>query len=143
MKHRTLAGLLIAVIVLLIASQSLMVVAQGRSAVILRFQRAVRSGIAPGLHLKLPLLDHPIYLDDGWIVLDGQRENGGLEKVATNDGSPLELGYVLLWRISDAGMFCTRNPGCDETQGAYTINQAALPLFKQAFAAHSFDEALA
>ncbi|MGH8400132.1 MAG: hypothetical protein ACRESU_03430, partial [Gammaproteobacteria bacterium] len=26
---------------------------------------------------------------------------------------------------------------------AYTINQAALPLFKQAFAAHSFDEALA
>jgi modulator of FtsH protease HflC len=142
MKHHVVAGLLIAVIALLVASQGLIVVPQGHSGAVLRFQRLVRSGLAPGLHFKVPFLDHPIYPDDGWIVLDGQRENGGLEKVAASDGRPLELGYILLWRINDMQAFCQKNPGCDESQGAYYINQAALPLFKQAFAAHSFDDAL-
>ncbi|HEX6549862.1 MAG TPA: SPFH domain-containing protein [Gammaproteobacteria bacterium] len=143
MKHRTLAGLLIMLIMLLVASQSLMVVPQGYTGAVLRLQRVVQSGLAPGLHFKFPFLDHPVYLSSGWIVLDGQRENGGLEKVSASDGRPMELGYLLLWRISDMDSFCARNPGCDETQGAYHINQVALPLFTQAFAAHGFDEALA
>lgn len=142
MKHHVIASFLIAIIVVLIVSQGLMIVPQGHSGAVLRFQRLVRSDLAPGLHFKLPLLDHPIYLDSGWIVLDGQRENGGLEKVAASDGRPLELGYMLLWRISDMQAFCAKNPGCDESQGAYHINQLALPLFKQAFASHSFDDAL-
>lgn len=143
MRHHTIAGLLIAIIVLLVASQSVMVVPEGHAGAVLRFQRVVCNGLAPGLHLRLPFLDHPLYLDDGWIVLDGRRENGGLEKVAASDARPLELGYILLWRISDVDAFCTRNPGCDETHGAYYINQAALPLFKQIFAAHGLEEALA
>ncbi|HEX5339609.1 MAG TPA: SPFH domain-containing protein [Gammaproteobacteria bacterium] len=142
MGHRAIAGTLIAVIVLLVASQCLTIVPQAHSGVVLRFQRVVRSGLAPGLHLKLPFLDHALYLDDGWIILDGQRENGGLEKVATSDGGPLELGYMLLWRIGDVTAFCTQNSGCDESQGSYHINQAALPLLRQAFATHSLDAAL-
>jgi modulator of FtsH protease HflC len=143
MRHHTVAGLLIVVIMLLVASQGVLVVPQGHSGAVLRFQDVVRDGLAPGLHLRLPFLDHPVYLDDGWIVLDGRRENGGLEKVAAGDGRPLELGYILLWRITDVSAFCTRNPGCDEAQGAYYINQAVLPLLKQAFAAQGFDEAFA
>lgn len=142
MRHRTLAGILIAIIVLLIASQCLMIVPQGDAGVVLRFQRVVRSGLAPGLHFKLPLLDHALNLDDGWIMLDGQRENGGLEKVATRDAGPLELGYVLLWRISNASAFCERNPGCDESRGAYHVNQQMLALFRQSFLAHSASDVL-
>lgn len=143
MKHRTLASLLVAIILLLIASQCVVVVPQGQAGAVLRFQRLVESGLAPGVHFKLPFTDRPAYLDSGWIVLDGQRENGGLEKVAASDGQPVELGYMLLWRITDAAQFCAKAPGCDESQGAYYINQAILPLLKQRFAAHSFDDAIA
>jgi len=142
MKHRTLAGFLIAIIALLVLSQSAMVVPQGDVGVVLRFQKMVRGNLVPGLHFKWPFLDHPVYLGAGWIVLDGKSENGGLEKITANDGRPLQLGYMLLWRITDIAAFCTRSPGCDESQGAYVINQAALPLLKHAFATHSFDDAL-
>lgn len=143
MNHRTLASLLIVIILLLVGSQCILVVPQGQTGAVLRFQRLVETDLAPGAHFKLPFTDRPAYLDSGWIVLDGQRENGGLEKVAAGDGQPVELGYMLLWRISNAAQFCAKAPGCDESQGAYYINQAILPLLKQRFAAHSFDDAIA
>lgn len=142
MKHRTLAGLLIAVIALLVLSQSILVVPQGDVGVVLRFQRLVRSNLAPGLHFKWPFLDHPVLLSSGWIVLDGKSQNGGLEKITASDGRPLQLGYMLLWRITDVDAFCGKSQGCDESQGAYLVNQAALPLLKAAFSSHSFDDAL-
>lgn len=142
MKHRTLAGLLIGIIAVLILSQSVVVVPQGTTGVVMRFQKRVRSGLAPGPHFKWPFIDHPVYLSAGWIVLDGKSENGGLEKITANDGRPLQLGYMLLWRISDVAAFCRKNSGCDQAQAEYSINQAALPLLKQAFSAHSFDDAL-
>ena len=68
MKHRTLAGLLIALIAVLVLSQSVIVVPQGDTGVVLRFQKRVRSGLAPGPHFKWPFIDHPVYLSASWIV---------------------------------------------------------------------------
>lgn len=140
--HRTVISLIIAVIVLLLISQSVAVVNEGQTGVRMRFGSVVAADLAPGLHFKLPFLDQVLGLDANWIVLNGLNENGGVVKFNTQDGKALEADYVATWRISDAAAFCAAT-ACDESTAARRINDSLKTLLDRAFAAHSMNAALA
>ena len=139
--HRSFISLVLAIIVLLLISQSVGVVPEGRTGVRLRFGSVVEAGLKPGLHFKLPFMEQITSLDAQWITLDGERENGGRMKFVTADDKTFDTGYAAVWRISDAGVFC-RATDCDEGSGARRINDVLTSLLRQLFAAHTSGELL-
>ena len=140
--HRSLISLIIAVIVLILISQSVGLVIQGQAGVRLNAGQVVATGLAPGLHLRVPFLGRIVGLDSGAIILDSEQLNGGRVKLTTADGKTLEAAYLAVWRINDAGAFC-RATGCDESAGARRINDALTPLLQKAFTAHKSADLLA
>ena len=139
--HRSFISLILAIIVLLLVSQSVGVVPEGQTGVRLRFGSVVEAGLKPGLHFKLPFMEQIAGLDAQWIPLNGERENGGRMKFVTADGKTFDAGYAAVWRISDAGVFC-RATDCDEGSGARRINDVLTALLRQLFAAHTSGELL-
>lgn len=141
LKH-TIISLIIALGLLIIISQSVAVVQQGQTGVRLRAGSVTDTGLKPGLHFRLPFLGRIAGLDDHWIMLDSDHQNGGRLKLASADGKNLEAGYAAIWSISDPAAFC-RVTGCDESSGARRINDALTPMLDKLFAAHTAAELLA
>lgn len=141
LKH-SIISLIIALGLLIVISQSVSVVQQGQVGVRLRAGSVTDTGLQPGLHFRLPFIDHIVGLDDHWITLDSDHQNGGRLKLVSADGKDLEAGYAAIWQIRDAGAFC-RVTGCDESSGARRINDALTPMFNKLFAGHTAAELLA
>ncbi|MGA9852699.1 MAG: protease modulator HflC [Gammaproteobacteria bacterium] len=140
--HRSLISLVIAIIVLILISQSVSVVHQGQMGVRMRGGNVTATGLKPGLHFRVPFIGHVAGLDAHWITLDSDRQNGGRLKLTSSDGKPLEAGYAAVWHISDAAAFCQAT-GCDESTGARRINDTLAPILQQLFAAHPATDLLA
>lgn len=137
--HRSLVSLILAVIVLLVISQSVSIVSQGQIGVRLRGDTVVSSGLAPGLHFRVPFVQRIAGLDSRWITLDSDQQNGGSLKLTSQDGKTLEARYVAVWRITDPALFCGET-GCDESVGARRVGDRITPAMRQVFAAHSAEE---
>lgn len=137
--HRSFVSLIIAVIVLILISQSVSIVSQGQTGVRLRGGTVVSVGLAPGLHFRVPFVGRIAGLDSQWITLDSARQNGGRMKLTSSDGKALEAGYTAVWRITDPALFC-RETGCDEGTGAQRVNDRIAPVLRQIFAAHKAAE---
>ena len=131
--HRTVISLIVAIIVLILVSQSVGVVHQGQMGIHLRAGSVTETGLKPGLHFKLPFIDHIVELDAQWITLDSEHQNGGRMKLVSADGKTLEAGYAAVWHVTDATAFCLATE-CDENTGAQRINDALTPLMHQLFA---------
>lgn len=136
MSYKAPVGLLMAVLMLALLSQSIYVVPEGSMGVLRRMQSLMAVGLAPGAHFKLPIVDEATDLDARGITLDSDAVNGGRLKFQTSDGETLEGGYFALWRIADAGKFCT-SLGCDESAAAERLNGLIVPGLRAAFAARS------
>jgi modulator of FtsH protease HflC len=140
--HRTIISLILAVGLLILISQSVGIVQQGQVGVRLRGDSVSETGLRPGLHFKLPFIGHIVGLDDQWITLDSEHQNGGRLKVTSADGKTLETGYAVVWRVKDALSFC-RTTDCDENSGARQINDVLASMLKKLFASHAAAEFLA
>ncbi|HSC48017.1 MAG TPA: SPFH domain-containing protein [Gammaproteobacteria bacterium] len=136
MTYKTPARLLLVLLALALLSQSVYVVPEGTLGVTRRLQSLMQVGIAPGPHLKLPLVDEATDIDAGGIALDSDAVNGGRLRFQTSAGETIEGGYFALWRIVDVGKFCT-SLGCDETLAAGRLNDLIVPGLRAAFAARS------
>lgn len=142
MNYRTPASLLVVILALVIVSQSLFIVPQGRIGVTRRMQSPLAVSLAPGLHYKLPFLDSIIDLDTGGIALDGGSANSGELKFDTADGRTLQAGYFAIWRITDPVVFCATN-ACDEEAAARRLNLVLVPALRERFKALKSDAVLA
>jgi len=140
--HRSIISLIIALGLLIVISQSVGVVQQGQMGVRLRAGSVTDTGLQPGLHFRLPFIGRIVGLDDHWITLDSEHQNGGRLKLVSADGKNLEAGYAAIWQISDPAAFC-RVTGCDESSGARRINDALTPMLEKLFAGHTAAELLA
>ncbi|MGH8283450.1 MAG: protease modulator HflC [Gammaproteobacteria bacterium] len=137
--HRSLISLIIAIVVLILISQSVGLVHQGQTGVRLRAGDITATGLKPGLHVRIPFIGHIVELNGSWITLDSDNQDGGRVKLVSRDGKTLEAGYAVVWRISNAAAFCGAT-GCDESIGARRINDALLPLLKEVFSARTAAE---
>ncbi|MDP8171155.1 protease modulator HflC [Pasteurella skyensis] len=86
--------------------QSLIVVQEGQRGIMLRFNKVHRDSehkvvvYTPGLHFKLPFIDHLKVLDARILTLDGAED-----RFVTVEKKDLLVDSYVKWKISDFGQF--------------------------------------
>ena len=90
-----LLALLVALI--LVASQALYTVSQTQYAIKFQLGEIVDVNKDAGLYFKIPLVQNVRFFDRRNLML----ENADVDRVVTSEKTPLEVDFVVLWRITD------------------------------------------
>lgn len=106
---RNAIAVVLVVIGLLLVS-ALYVVNQKQVGVLFQFGRIVRTDIAPGLHVKLPLVQQVRVFDRRILTLDAPPE-----RYLTGEKKDVSVDFFAKWRISDVRRFYTATGGDEET----------------------------
>ena len=81
MSGRNVILILIAVLVMFLASNSLYVIKETERGVLLKFGEVVNEDIKPGLHAKIPFVNNVRKFDGRVLTVDSQPERGFLRQV--------------------------------------------------------------
>ncbi len=101
--------ILLAVVVLLGAMGSVYVVNEPQTAIVLNLGKVVRSGIKPGLHFKLPLVEEVRKFDRRILTLDDAPE-----RYLTSEKKDVSVDFFVKWRIDDVSTFYRAASGGNE-----------------------------
>ena len=101
--------ILLAVAALLGAMGSVYVVNEGQTAIVLNLGKVVRSGIEPGLHFKLPLVEEVRKFDRRILTLDDAPE-----RYLTSEKKDVSVDFFVKWRIDDVSTFYRAASGGNE-----------------------------
>lgn len=99
-----------------LASQFVFVVREYDKAVLLQFGKLVRSDIAPGWHLKAPIMHKVVRFDGRILTLDTQPE-----RYPTVEKKSVMVDLYAHWRITDAARYYTATGG-DEMRAKSQIS---------------------
>lgn len=106
MSQRALTGLIAAVVVVILAWGSLFVISERERAVQLRFGQVVRESIAPGLHIKIPVIDKVKIFDGRLQTLDVPSE-----RFLTSEQKAVIVDSYIKWQIHDVYDFYRATAG--------------------------------
>lgn len=106
MNARSVFGVAVVLVVLLLLSKSVYIVSEWERGVLLRFGEEVASDIQPGMHFKLPFVDQIKKFDTRVLTLDAPTK-----RYLTVDKKPLEVDSYAAWRIGDVGKFYRATSG--------------------------------
>jgi membrane protease subunit HflC len=93
--------LALVVALLLVASQSVYTVEQTKYAIKFQLGEIVEINSSAGLYFKVPLLQNVRYFDRRNLTM----ENADVDRVVTSEKTPLEVDFVVLWRIVDVKQY--------------------------------------
>lgn len=113
---------IIAVLVVLLGFNSLFVVHEGQTALVLQFGRIVRTGDQPGLHAKLPFIQQVMTFDNRILTLEAPPE-----RYFTSEKKSVNVDFYVKWRIADNAAYYRATAG-DELQAANRLT----PIVKDA-----------
>lgn len=113
---------IIVVLLVLIGFNSLFVVHEGQTALVLQFGRIVRTGDQPGLHAKLPFIQQVMTFDNRILTLEAQPE-----RYFTSEKKSVNVDFYVKWRIADNAAYYRATAG-DELQAANRLT----PIVKDA-----------
>jgi len=113
---------IIAVLVVLLGFNSLFVVHEGQTALVLQFGRIVRTGDQPGLHAKIPFVQQVMTFDNRILTLEAQPE-----RYFTSEKKSVNVDFYVKWRIADNAAYYRATAG-DELQAANRLT----PIVKDA-----------
>jgi len=108
---KTLSAVLALMLVMLIAN-SLFVVREGQSAVLLQFGRIEGSKYEPGLHFKLPLIQQVLKFDARILNLEASPE-----RYFTSEKKSANVDFFVKWQIVDAAAFYRAFGGDESAAG--------------------------
>ncbi|MDR3446296.1 MULTISPECIES: protease modulator HflC [Dyella] len=117
-----LGSAIIAVLIVLLGFNSLFVVHEGQTALVLQFGRIVRTGDQPGLHAKLPFIQQVMTFDNRILTLEAQPE-----RYFTSEKKSVNVDFYVKWRIADNAAYYRATAG-DELQAANRLT----PIVKDA-----------
>lgn len=106
MNAKSLFGLIIVGILLLVLSASVYIVKDYEKAIVLRFGEVHISNVAPGLQFKVPVMDQVKIFEGRMLTLDEKAES-----FFTIQNEPLEVDSYAKWRILDADTYYTTTGG--------------------------------
>ncbi|GAP65422.1 membrane protease subunit, stomatin/prohibitin [Mizugakiibacter sediminis] len=112
----------IAVLIALVGMNSVFVVKEGQTALLLQFGRIVATDYAPGLHFKLPFVQQVVSFDKRILTLDAQPE-----RYFTAEKKSVNIDFYVKWRIADTAAYYRATAG-EELQAA----QRLTPIVKDA-----------
>jgi len=101
---RSIIGIILAAIVLL-AINSVFIVKEGQTSILLQFGRILESGFKPGLHFKLPY-QQAVRFDQRLQTLEAAAE-----RYLTSEKKDVNVDFVVKWRIADPSKFYTSVAG--------------------------------
>ena len=113
---------IIAVLIVLIGFNSLFIVSEGETALVLQFGRIVRTGDQPGLHFKLPFVQQVMTFDNRILTLEAPPE-----RYFTSEKKSVNVDFFVKWRIADTATYYRATAG-DELQAANRLT----PIVKDA-----------
>jgi membrane protease subunit HflC len=93
----TMPLLALVVALILVASQAVYTVSQTQYAIKFQLGEIVDVNKDAGLYFKVPLVQNVRYFDRRNLML----ENSDVDRVVTSEKTPLEVDFVVLWRITD------------------------------------------
>jgi membrane protease subunit HflC len=115
--------LIAAVIAILLAVSSMYIVNEGQTAIVLNLGKVVRSGMAPGLHFKWPMVEAVRTFDRRILSLDDAPE-----RYLTAEKKDVEVDFFAKWQIKDVVTFYRAASGGDEM----AAKQRLTPIIKNA-----------
>jgi membrane protease subunit HflC len=117
-----ISSIIAAVVVVLLGLNSMFVVSEGHSALLLQFGRIVHTDYQPGLHFKLPVIQQVIHFDKRILSLDAPPE-----RYFTSEKKSVNVDFYVKWRVADNAAYY-RATGGDQLQAA----QRLTPIVKDA-----------
>ncbi len=108
---------ILAAAVLFVGSNSVYVVNQWETGVVLRLGEIVKADVEPGLHFKMPFINNVRKFDARLQTLDANPE-----RYLTSEKKNLVVDSFVKWRISDVEMFYTTMNG-DNRQAGMKLGQ--------------------
>jgi membrane protease subunit HflC len=128
----------VAIIVLaLLGANGIYVVSQGHAVVLTRFGHVEAIGVGPGLHVKLPFLEHVSTYDTRSLLLQSQPGD-----YKTADGEAVRAGFFMRWRVADANVYFNATQA-DELQADRQMTPVVAAALRKQIARHSTSELLA
>lgn len=128
----------VAIVVLaLLGANGIYVVSQGHAVVLTRFGHVEGVGVGPGLHVKLPFLDHISTYDTRSLLLQSQPGD-----YKTADGEAVRAGFFVRWRVADANVYVDATHA-DELQAGRKMTPVVVAALRTQIAKHSTTELLA
>lgn len=106
MSGKSMAGLIIAVLLLVVGTNSLYIIKETDRAVLLKFGEIVNADIEPGLHVMFPLINKVRKFDGRVITLDAQPQ-----AYLTIEKKRLIVDSFIKWRIIDPQTYYTATSG--------------------------------
>ena len=120
--NRKIVLAVVAAVLILLGFNSVFVVNEGQSALLLQFGRIMRTDYQPGLHFKIPLVQQVVWFDERILSLDAQPE-----RYFTSEKKSVNVDFYVKWRIADNAMYY-RATGGDQLQAV----QRLTPIIKDA-----------
>jgi membrane protease subunit HflC len=106
MSGRNATFILLAVVVLFIANNSLYIMKETERGVLLRFGEVVNPDIAPGIHAKVPFVNNVRKFDGRILTVDAQAE-----RFLTQEKKAVIVDSYAKFRVSDTTKFYTATNG--------------------------------
>ena len=117
MSGRNVTIILLSVLVLFVASNSLYVIKETERAVLLQFGEVVNPDIQPGLHLKIPFVNNVRKFDGRVLTVDSQPE-----RFFTQEQKALIVDSYAKFRVADTAKFYTATNG-EESRASGLLSQ--------------------
>lgn len=125
------------IVLALLGANGIYVVSQGHAAVLTRFGHVEDTGIGPGLHFKVPFLQHVSIYDTRAILTQSEPED-----YKTSGGQSVRVDYYVRWQVADPNLYfnATSGEGSQVSRQMTPVIRAAL---RDQVAAHHLSTLLA
>ncbi len=117
MSGRTVFTILLAALVLLVASNAVYVIKETQRGVLLQFGEVVDPDLKPGLHFKIPFVNNVRKFDGRLLTVDSQAE-----RFFTQEQKALMVDSYAKFRVADTAKFYTATNG-EETRAMALLAQ--------------------
>ncbi|WP_261843974.1 protease modulator HflC [Aliamphritea ceti] len=106
MSGKSMAGVVVALLLVVLASNSLYIIKETDRAVLLKFGEIVNPNIQPGLHVKFPIINKVRKFDGRVLTLDAQPQS-----YLTVEKKRLVVDSFIKWRVIDPQTYYTATSG--------------------------------
>ena len=106
MSNKSIFGLIIALVVIVVGWNSFYIVAQTERGLVLQFGKVVRDDVPPGLHFKLPFVQEAKLFDGRLLTLDTATQ-----RYLTLEKKALMVDSFAKWRIANVQRYYTATSG--------------------------------
>lgn len=133
----TMPILALLVAVLIVLSQSIYTVDQTKYAIKFQLGEIIDTKAEAGLYFKVPLLQNVKFYDRRNLTL----ENPEVDRVTTSEKTPLEVDFIVLWRIIDVKQYYISVQG-DEEAARRRLSQTVRSNLAEEFNKRTMREAI-